>query len=70
LETKKEYTIRKIALLEVDRKTIYTMNPDGSGVFKVTNFVPIAGFNPDFINFLGTLQAVRLSIPILINYIR
>jgi hypothetical protein len=28
------------------------MNPDGSGVFKVTNAVPIAGFNPDFINFL------------------
>jgi hypothetical protein len=44
------------------------MNPDGSGVFKVTNAVPVAGFNPDFINFLGMLQAVRLSIPILINY--
>jgi hypothetical protein len=44
------------------------MNPDGSGVFKVTNSVPIAGFNPDFINFLGTLGSE--IIPILINYIR
>ena len=30
---------------------IYTMNPDGSGVFKVTNAVPISGFNSDYINF-------------------
>jgi Tol biopolymer transport system component len=27
------------------------MNPDGSGIFKVTNSVPIAGFNSDFINY-------------------
>ncbi|NBL65243.1 hypothetical protein GV828_08550 [Flavobacterium sp. NST-5] len=30
---------------------IYTMNPDGSGVFKVTNAVPIAGFNSAYLNF-------------------
>jgi hypothetical protein len=54
----------------VDRKTIYTPWTDGSGVFKVTNAVPIAGFNQISLIFLGMLQAVRLSIPILINYIR
>lgn len=30
---------------------IYTMNTDGTGVMKITNSVPIAGFNSDFINF-------------------
>jgi Tol biopolymer transport system component len=30
---------------------IYTMSPDGSNVFKVTNSVPIAGFNLDHVNY-------------------
>ena len=30
---------------------IYVMNTDGTNVFKVTNSVPIAGFNSEFINF-------------------
>lgn len=44
---------KKIAFIRASgaQNQIYTMNPDGSGIFKVTNSVPIAGFNPDFINF-------------------
>lgn len=30
---------------------IYTMSPDGTNVFKVTNSIPITGFNQDYINF-------------------
>jgi hypothetical protein len=43
----------KIAFIRASgaQNHIYTMNPDGSGVFKVTNSVPVAGFNSDFINF-------------------
>jgi hypothetical protein len=42
---------------------IYTMNPDGSGIFKVTNFVPIAGFNPDFINFSWNASGSEIIYP-------
>jgi Tol biopolymer transport system component len=44
---------KKIAFIRSSgsQNHIYTMNPDGSGVFKVTNAVPIAGFNSEFINF-------------------
>ena len=30
---------------------IYTMSPDGSSAFKVTNVVPIAGFNSEYLSF-------------------
>lgn len=30
---------------------LYTMNPDGSNVFKVTQTVPLAGFNLDYYNY-------------------
>jgi hypothetical protein len=42
---------------------IYTMNPDGSGVFKVTNAVPVAGFNPDFINFSWNASGSEIIYP-------
>jgi hypothetical protein len=38
------------------------MNPDGSGVFKVTNAVPI-GFNPDFINFSWNASGSEIIYP-------
>lgn len=42
---------------------IYTMNADGSGVFKVTNSVPIAGFNSDFINFSWNASGSQIIYP-------
>lgn len=44
---------KKIAFIRSSgsQNHIYTMNPDGSGIFKVTNAVPVAGFNSEFINF-------------------
>jgi Tol biopolymer transport system component len=39
---------------------IYTMNPDGSGIFRVTNSVPIAGFNPDYLNFSWNTSGSQL----------
>jgi hypothetical protein len=38
--------------------------------FKVTNAVPVAGFNPDFINFSWNASGSEIIYPILINYIR
>ncbi|MBU7571513.1 MAG: carboxypeptidase-like regulatory domain-containing protein [Flavobacterium sp.] len=42
---------------------IYIMNPDGSGVFKVTNSVPVAGFNPEFINFSWNTSGSQIIYP-------
>ena len=42
---------------------IYTMNPDGTGVFKVTNSVPIAGFNSDYVNFSWNTNGSQLIYP-------
>ena len=42
---------------------IYTMNPDGSGVLKVTSTVPIAGFNSDFINFSWNASGSQIIYP-------
>lgn len=43
----------KIAFIQTDgsQNHIYTMNYDGSALFKVTNVVPIAGFNFDYVKF-------------------
>ena len=42
---------------------IYTMNPDGSEVFKVTSAVPIAGFNSEFINFSWNASGSEIIYP-------
>lgn len=42
---------------------IYTMNLDGTGVFKVTNSVPIAGFNSEFINFSWNTAGSQIIYP-------
>lgn len=56
---------KKIAFIRASgtQNHIYTMNPDGSGVFKVTNSVPVAGFNSDFINFSWNTSGNQILYP-------
>lgn len=56
---------KKIAFIRANgsQNHIYTMNPDGSGVFKVTNAVPVAGFNSDFINFSWNTSGNQILYP-------
>ncbi|WP_225738069.1 carboxypeptidase regulatory-like domain-containing protein [Flavobacterium sp. PL002] len=42
---------------------IYTMNPDGSGVLKITNSVPIAGFNSELLNFSWNTSGSQIIYP-------
>ncbi|WP_339889204.1 carboxypeptidase regulatory-like domain-containing protein [uncultured Flavobacterium sp.] len=42
---------------------IYIMNPDGTNIFKVTNNVPIAGFNSDYINFSWNANGSQIIYP-------
>jgi len=56
---------KKIAFIRASgsQNHIYTMNPDGSGVFKVTNSVPIAGFNSEYINFSWNTSGNQIIYP-------
>ena len=56
---------KKIAFIRASgsQNHIYTMNPDGSGVFKVTNAVPVAGFNSEFINFSWNTSGNQILYP-------
>ena len=56
---------KKIAFIRASgsQNHIYTMNFDGSGVFKVTNAVPIAGFNSDFIDFSWNAAGNQILYP-------
>ena len=62
---RKNNQVKKIAFIRASgaQNHIYTMNPDGSGVFKVTNSVPIAGFNPDYINFTWNASGSQIIYP-------
>ena len=55
----------KIAFIRTSgsQNHIYTMNYDGSGVFKVTNAVPIAGFNPEYLNFSWNASGSQIIYP-------
>jgi hypothetical protein len=62
---RKNLSVNKIAYISSDgsQNQIYTMNPDGSGVFKVTNTVPIAGFNMEHVNFSWNKNGSQLIYP-------
>lgn len=50
---KRNLQINRIAFIKSDgaQEHIYTMKPDGSDVLKITNSVPITGFNMDFVTY-------------------
>ncbi|MGO4817972.1 carboxypeptidase regulatory-like domain-containing protein [Flavobacterium sp. W22_SRS_FP1] len=62
---RKNTQANKIAFIRASgsQNHIYTMNPDGSGIFKVTNAVPIAGFNSEFINFSWSADGSQIIYP-------
>ncbi|MGZ9733972.1 carboxypeptidase regulatory-like domain-containing protein [Flavobacterium sp. GNP002] len=62
---RKNNQIKKIAFIRASgsQNHIYTMNPDGSGIFKVTNSIPIAGFNSDFLNFSWNTSGSQIIYP-------
>ncbi|SHM34330.1 carboxypeptidase regulatory-like domain-containing protein [Flavobacterium xanthum] len=62
---RKNNQVKKIAFIRASgaQNHIYTMNPDGSGIFKVTNSVPISGFNSDFINFSWNASGSQIIYP-------
>ncbi|MEZ7498970.1 carboxypeptidase regulatory-like domain-containing protein [Flavobacterium sp. Arc3] len=62
---RKNNQVKKIAFIRASgaQNHIYTMNQDGSGVLKLTNSVPIAGFNSDFINFSWNASGSQIIYP-------
>ncbi|WP_395047577.1 carboxypeptidase regulatory-like domain-containing protein [Flavobacterium sp.] len=62
---RKNTQANKIAFIKSDgaQEHIYTMKPDGSDVFKVTNSVPITGFNLDYINFSWSENGSQIIYP-------
>jgi hypothetical protein len=55
----------KIAYIQSNgaQNHIYTMNADGSDKIKVTNSIPIAGFNPDFVGFSWNASGDKIIYP-------
>lgn len=62
---RKNLQINKIAYISSDgsQNQIYTMDPDGSNVFKVTNSIPIAGFNMEHINYCWSTNGSQMIYP-------
>lgn len=62
---RKNLQINKIAFVRSDgsQNQIYTMNPDGSDVLKVTNLVPIAGFNMEHVNYCWSTNGSQIIYP-------
>lgn len=56
---------KKIAFIRSSggQNHIYTMNEDGSGITKITNSVPIAGFNSDYIGFSWNTSGSEIIYP-------
>ena len=61
----KNLEVNKIAFIKSDgsQNQIYTMNLDGSGLFKVTNTIPIAGFNMEYVTYSWSTNGSQLIYP-------
>jgi Tol biopolymer transport system component len=57
--------VKKIAFIGTSgsQNDLYTMNFDGTGVKKVTNSVPVAGFNSDYIGYSWNATGSELIYP-------
>jgi hypothetical protein len=55
----------KVAFIQANgaQNHLYTMNLDGTDIFKVTNSIPIVGFNSDHINFSWNTSGSQLIYP-------
>ena len=62
---RKNLQINKIAYISSDgsQNQIYTMNPDGTNILKVTNSIPIAGFNMEHVTYCWNTNGSQLIYP-------
>lgn len=62
---RKNLIVNKIAYISSDgsQNQIYTMNPDGTGILKVTNSIPIAGFNMEHVNYSWNKNGSQIIYP-------
>lgn len=62
---RKNLSINRIAYISSDGSLnqIYSMKPDGSDVKKITNFVPIAGFNMDHVSYCWSNNGKQIIYP-------
>lgn len=62
---RKNNQVKKIAFIATNgsQNDIYTMNFDGTGVKRITNSVPIAGFNSDYIGYSWNSSGSQLIYP-------
>ncbi|MET3026827.1 carboxypeptidase regulatory-like domain-containing protein [Flavobacterium sp. UW10123] len=61
----KNLSINKIAFISSDGSAnqIYTMNPDGTNTRKITNFIPIAGFNMEHVTYSWSKNGSQFIYP-------
>ncbi|MDL2142007.1 carboxypeptidase regulatory-like domain-containing protein [Flavobacterium tructae] len=62
---RKNLSINRIAYISSDGSLnqIFTMNPDGTDVKKITNFIPIAGFNMEYVNYCWSTNGRQIIYP-------
>ncbi|WP_316633119.1 carboxypeptidase regulatory-like domain-containing protein [uncultured Flavobacterium sp.] len=62
---RKNLSINRIAYISSDGSLnqIYSMNLDGTDVKKITNFIPIAGFNMDHVNYCWSANGRQIIYP-------
>lgn len=62
---RKNTQANKIAFIQSDgaQGQIYTMKPDGTEIFKVTNSVPVTGFNLEYVNFSWSGNGSQIIYP-------